>query len=119
MVRGTGLNGWTEATTRKAVKERSGEVCELCSMPAVQMHHRRNRSQLGKWHPANIIHVCVACHHIIGANPSWSSEHGYTVLSHEDPASKAVLLTCGWVCLTDDGTYRTYDDFIPPERVVG
>lgn len=60
---------WDEPTTRAAVQGRSMGVCEYCSAAAAtDMHHRKSRGVGGKWHPANIIHLCRDCH-------SWATHH--------------------------------------------
>jgi hypothetical protein len=68
-----------ERKCRKVVQARSSGACEICGHLGVQMHHRRNRSQGGRWVPSNIIHVCVECHAEIGAEPAWAVGSGYTV----------------------------------------
>ena len=79
---------WDEAGTRRAVAGRSGGKCELCcGARGAEMHHRKNRSQGGGWHPANIVHLCVACHVRVTRAPAWARGHGMTVQRNEDPAA--------------------------------
>lgn len=100
-----------ESRCRRIVRSRSGGACEICGVEAVQMHHRRNRSQGGRWTPANILHVCVQCHDTIGRNPNWARDRGYTIQGTEEtPELVPVHLHWGaagveprWVFLTDDG----------------
>jgi hypothetical protein len=100
------FNGWTERKTRVAVRNRSDGICERCgSAEATDMHHRKNRSQSGKWHPANIMHLCALCHVEITAHPNESVERGHTVLSHQEPTDVPVLYRSARVFLTDDGDY--------------
>jgi len=47
-----------ETRCRAIVKGRSGGCCEMCGAPAESMHHRKNRSQGGKWEPSNIVQLC-------------------------------------------------------------
>ena len=76
-----------ETLCRKVVKLRSGGSCEKCGMTdAIHMHHRKNRSQGGKWTPANVTHLCLQCHHHVTVNPNWAEIHGWNVRSHQDPA---------------------------------
>lgn len=84
--------GWTECTTRVAVQERSNGVCERCDASrATDMHHRKNRSQSGKWHPANIMHLCRLCHVEITSEPKKSTQAGWTVQERENPADVPVV----------------------------
>jgi hypothetical protein len=79
---------WDEAGTRRAVTARSGGICEWCSAArGAEMHHRKNRSQGGGWHPANILHLCVACHGRVTRSPDWARSQGLTVLEHQDAAA--------------------------------
>ena len=98
-----GFNGWTERTTRVAVRERSGGICERCGQkPGTDMHHRKNRSQLGKWHPANIMHLCALCHVWITAEPALSRASGWSVLSTAEPADVPVVYRGEVMKLSDD-----------------
>jgi transposase-like protein len=100
------FNGWTEFTTRLAVRERSNGACERCDAArATDMHHRKNRSQSGKWHPANIVHLCALCHVEITANPKASRESGFSIRQHEDPADIPLIYRRGpRVRLCDKGS---------------
>jgi hypothetical protein len=93
-----------ESKCRQIVKERSGGACEVCGLEAVQMHHRKNRSQGGKWEPSCILHVCLSCHIFITENPKSAYEFGWSVKSHDDPKATPVLLADQdfWT-LTDSG----------------
>lgn len=99
--------GWTERKTRVAVHARSNGVCERCDKaPGMEMHHRKNRSQLGKWHPANIVHLCKLCHVEITAEPKESMASGFTVRSGQSPADVPILYRGHWAILDDDGFRR-------------
>lgn len=105
------FDGWTERKTRVAVRARSGGVCERCDKSrATDMHHRKNRSQSGKWHPANILHLCALCHVEITAEPDYSRENGWSVLSSQDPEFRAVNYRGSWVYLDNHGDYSVVDD---------
>lgn len=87
---------WDETTTRAAVWGRSMGVCEYCQAEqATDMHHRQGRGVGGKWHPANIIHLCRTCHgrctSPAGENREWAEYVGLIVSSYEDPAKVVVL----------------------------
>lgn len=94
-----------EAKCRRIVKERSNLICELCPHSGVQMHHRKNRSQGGRWEPSNILHLCVPCHTWFTEHPLVSWQQGWTVRRAESPSDKPVLVRGRWVLLTDDGGY--------------
>ncbi|URM86506.1 HNH endonuclease [Mycobacterium phage Hilltopfarm] len=94
---------WDEKLTRQAIKQgRSMGLCEFHGdHPATDMHHRRNASQGGKWHPANIIHICRELHHEVTVNPEWAHSIGLTLWTGEDPADVPVQLGSLHLWLTD------------------
>jgi hypothetical protein len=98
-----------ETKCRAVVKARSEGRCEMCGQPGVQMHHRQNRSQGGRWEPSNILHLCVECHGFVTTEPTISQRMGWTVRRISDPALILVWrfdLTAGerrLVKLDDDG----------------
>lgn len=102
-----------EATCRPIVRARSGGSCELCGHPAVQQHHRRNRSQGGEWAPSNILHLCVRCHELIGRNIKTALVLGHTIQGTKAvPALESVWLYTATdvrerleVWLDDQGNY--------------
>lgn len=99
------FNGWTEFKTRVAVRERSGGACERCDTAvATDMHHRKNRSQSGKWHPANIVHLCALCHVEVTAEPEKSRATGFSMRSMEEPETVPILIRGRRCLLEDDGT---------------
>jgi len=100
-----------EAKARKVVKARSEGRCEICHIaPATDMHHRRNRSQGGKWTPENLMHLCHMHHMHITVNPRTAREQGWSVPSYLDPASTPVWVTQReFVFLTTDGNYQNKD----------
>lgn len=99
------FDGWTECKTRIVVRERSNGVCERCDKArATDMHHRKNRSQSGKWHPSNIMHLCALCHVEITAEPAMSRKNGWAVPSTFNPATQPVLYRGEWAVLGEDGS---------------
>lgn len=109
------FEGWTECKTRIVVRERSNGVCERCDRArATDMHHRKNRSQGGLWHPANIVHLCALCHVEITAEPEASIQSGFTVRQSHDPKARRVFRREQWVFLDDEGGWRP-----APEPVEG
>jgi hypothetical protein len=101
----------SEAKARKVVKARSEGRCEVClTAPATDMHHRRNRSQGGRWTPENLMHLCHSHHMHITVNPKRAREQGWTVPSWADPATTAVWVAGReFVFLTSTGNYETKD----------
>ncbi|WP_396902778.1 hypothetical protein [Mycolicibacterium sp.] len=98
-------HAWNETLTRQAIKQgRSMGRCEYHrSHDATDMHHRRNASQGGKWHPANIFHICRELHHEITTNPEWAVSVGLSLRAGQDPANTSIKLPDGpYIWLTDD-----------------
>lgn len=97
-----------ETKCRAIVKERSMGGCEICiANPGEQMHHRRNRSQGGRWEPQNIIHLCAHCHHHVTVNPKYSTQMGWTIQGTVDgnaPETVPVWIRGRRCLLEDDGT---------------
>lgn len=80
-----------EAEARRLVYARSGGACERCDQArAVHWHHRQNRSQGGRWEPANGLHLCAHCHHEVTISPTESEVAGWTVPRGIDPATVPV-----------------------------
>lgn len=101
-----------ERAAKKAVKRRSGGLCEACGeRRAVHWHHRINEGQGGAWAAANGMHVCLACHIWIGDFPlsagllgwhlePWRDREGRLV---RDPATEPLRYRGVWVVLGEDG----------------
>ncbi len=100
-----------EQKCRKLVYERSQRVCEKCFKTwATEVHHRVNRSQGGKWTPANCLHLCHPCHHWCTVHPEESREQGrWSLKSFENPLNHSALRCGQWVFLDDSGDYRLDD----------
>lgn len=99
---------WDEDSTRAAVPGRSGGVCEYCTRRRAQdMHHRKSRGVGGRWHPANVLHLCRVCHRFITDHPAWAHALGLIVKSTEDPAKRPVTRE-------DGSTFSPTDDIAMP-----
>ena len=94
-----------ETECRQAVAERSLGLCEKCGQQrGAEMHHRKNRSQGGKWTPANIIRLCHDCHSFVTINPDKGRSGGWCIQRHEDPEAVPVNMAGQWLLLLDDTT---------------
>lgn len=109
---------WDEPTTRAAVQGRSMGVCEFCRRDlAAEMHHRKSRGVGGKWHPANIIHLCGRCHRHCTLYRDWGYLVHLLVQSHEDPAALPIELPTGELLwLSDEVTGGLNDPDRPTAR---
>lgn len=69
------------SSVRQQVRERSEGTCEVqaqgCKARAIEMHHRKRRSQGGEHVALNLIHACTSCHGLIHREVAWAKEHGY------------------------------------------
>jgi len=73
-------------SVREAVERRSGGKCEAavvvaCRRKGGHLHHKLMRSQGGKHAEANLIDVCLICHHYIHHHTGWAYENGYLIRS--------------------------------------
>lgn len=95
-----------ERAARKAVRARSGGVCEVCGMRrATDFHHRQNASQCGLWTAENGLGVDRLCHIWITENPIGARVRGWTVWSTEVPAEVALWRRGdAWVLLNGNGS---------------
>ncbi|MBS4102440.1 HNH endonuclease [Tsukamurella paurometabola] len=100
-----------EKECRRIVIERSEGYCERCGngSMAVTMDHRKPRSQLGKWEPANISALCghgtIGCHSWKEHNPRDAAELGFRVWSYQDPREVPVFRRGVWVVLDNEGGF--------------
>lgn len=97
-------------SARDLVGKRSGGTCERCgSAPAAEWHHRKYRSQGGKWHVTNGLHLCSPCHRHVTENPAESYAHGWSVRSTVDPARVPVKRRGIYVWLSPSGDFEPLD----------
>lgn len=95
--------------TRDLVLRRDGGRCVMCGTDRdLQCHHRIPRGmgsskRPGINQPQNLLTLCAEDHRCVESSRTLAYENGWLVRRHEDPASKAVLTTRGWVLLTPDG----------------
>jgi len=103
-----------ERAARKAVRARSGGICEGCGeRPARDWAHRVGRGQGGPWCASNGLDLCNpgGCHDRAHASPEWARSMGWILRSGQDPtASPALLAGRGWVLLRDDGGFDQQED---------
>lgn len=98
-----------EARARHLVRVRSEGICERCyAAPAQHWHHRMNKSQGGRWRPANGGHLCPPCHLFVTDNPVAAHDEGWTVWSWEDPALVPVDIHGRSWLLTNAGGWTLY-----------
>lgn len=102
-----------EISCRRAVVERSNGLCEKCGQQrGAEAHHRKNRSQGGKWEISNILLLCRDCHLWVTINPEAAHKSGWAVKSHENTEKVAVLIIGQWMYLKDNSTVEWAD---PPK----
>jgi len=100
---------------RRLVKARSDGFCEIrmlgCFGQALDWHHRKLRSQGGKWEAVNGLHACRYCHEAVTNTRGHRAEYeanGWLVKRDGDPASTEVLMwhdnRQDWWLLKEDGT---------------
>lgn len=103
--------------TRRLIRERAKDRCELCGVSAQQgsqIHHRRPRGMGGTKNPesrsaANGLLVHFRCHQRIELNRADAIKNGWLVLQSGD-LTQPVRLHHGWVVLLPDGTYGALDE---------
>lgn len=94
----------SEAEARSAIHRRSQGVCERCgNAPAVDWHHRKNRSQGGLWSAANGLHLCRPCHRYVTEHPAASYSAGWLVPGAYKPRTIPTNYRGRWVFLDEDG----------------
>jgi len=101
-----------ETTCRKIVMQRSQGICERCqSARGCEMHHRLNRSQGGRWEPANIGYLCSSCHAWVTENRDGAATaEGWHVLPGQDPQTIPVahyLFAGTMLRLDNEGMFHT------------
>lgn len=94
-----------EIACRRAVVERANGLCEKCGQQrGSEAHHRKNRSQGGKWETGNILWLCHDCHVWVTINPQAARESGWAVQRHEDPQAVPVLVIGQWMYIKNNST---------------
>src|SRR5690606_8934829 len=94
------------AKTRKALRERSGGICEGCGWwPATQAHHRRYKSRGGGHELSNLLALCgsgnhTGCHG--RAHTAEGEQLGWSVESGIEPPSRYPLTYRGERAVLDD-----------------
>lgn len=100
---------------RELVRTRSGGFCEIhmvgCFNLATDWHHRKLRSQGGRWEAVNGLHACRFCHEAVTNTRGHRKEYeanGWLVPRSGDPAAVEVLLwhqgRQDWFLLLPDGS---------------
>ena len=83
---------WDEGSTREAVGNRSGGVCEYCRRSrATEKHHRVSRGVGGRWTPGGVLDLCSSCHRTATNNPEWAYNLGVSLRSTQDPEMVPVV----------------------------
>lgn len=104
-----------ERRARRIVAARSGGWCEACDRRvAAEWHHRVNRSQGGRWCPANGLHLCSPCHTWVSHHPVSAMARGWHLDPCENPARARVWLARhGWCHLGTGGDVTPLDTRTP------
>lgn len=97
-----------EREARRLVRERSGGTCEgACgNTPASDWHHRKNRTQGGRWAADDGMDLCRSCHAYVTDHPQWGYARGWSVRSTLDPAAIPCLRRGSYVWLLPDGSFE-------------
>lgn len=94
-----------EVSCRRSVVERANGLCERCGQQrGTEAHHRKNRSQGGKWDIGNILLLCHDCHAWITVNPDEAHKSGWAVKGYEDPEKVPVLIIGQWMYIKNNST---------------
>ena len=99
-----------EVSCRRAVTERANGLCEKCGQQrGTEAHHRKNRSQGGKWEIGNILLLCHDCHVWVTINPDGAHKSGWAVKSYQDPEAVPVLIIGQWMYVKNNSTVEWAD----------
>jgi hypothetical protein len=97
----------TERQARAIIAERCGGRCERCGHPGYTVHHRRKRSQGGRWDPSNLLALhgsgTTGCHGWVEANPKAAHLLGFWLRHGQTSQETPVWLWGRWVLLDDVG----------------
>lgn len=102
----------SQVRARRLVEARSEGWCEACDRrAATDWHHRKNRSQGGKWAASNGLHVCRPCHEAITTDYDGTARrNGWTVSPTAVPSRERVWhARHGWCLLSDAGDITLLD----------
>lgn len=112
------LKGWRKLRGR--VYKRSRGACERCFVgipeDGFECHHRKLRSRGGEDTVINCVALCDRCHGHIHAHPAQSTEEGWMVPSHANPAQVPVWRFGAWERLTEEGCWQQAKSAAPPQR---
>ena len=95
--------------TRRLIYERACGLCESCTRPGAEIHHRRPRGAGGSKDPltntaANGVLLCSGCHRWIESHRADALDEGWLVRQSQDPRTVPLLYRGSkWACLTLDG----------------
>lgn len=96
---------------RRLVRERDGEQCQLCGVPANEQHHRRRKGMGGSAaleRASILITACgrgntSGCHGLVHQHPHVGHGIEWLLYEHQDPESTPVYTIHGWVLLDNLG----------------
>lgn len=95
--------------TRRLVRERARDMCELCGAPGDDPHHRKltGMGGGGDHGAANLLFLCRPCHDSVHlGDAQWAREQGWMVSRWADPRQVPVALGGRLVVFLDDaGNY--------------
>lgn len=103
-----------EKTARRIVNERADGFCERCGRYGTTIHHRKKRSQLGRWSPQNCVALCghgtTGCHGFAEHHPNAAHAEGFHVRPWEDETQIPIRHCTGRRVLLDEvGGYEVCD----------
>lgn len=106
------------AAVRTTIRQRADGWCERCGLQrGTEMHHRRTRGMGGSKQEdtntaSNALHLCSPCHTYITEHPRDAYNHGWSVLSHQNPADIPVEYRGDWVYLDSLGNLQPIEEVI-------
>lgn len=71
---------------RLAVWERAGGLCEWCTAPMTDVHHKAGRLGPDPHRLSNLVGLCRACHERAHREPEWARSVGLSVSRLGKPA---------------------------------
>lgn len=109
-------------SSRRAVAQRSQEVCERCSRPLfgiiADIHHRRPRGMGGTSNPAihepaNLLALCRSCHRWVEEHRTEALEQGWLISQHDPRAPEEVPIYAEAAWWVIDDEWHEYDFSVP------